>query len=485
MFSRSLLALAALPAASVLAQGDETILGAYLFHRHGDRTAKVTAPSNLTDLGYRQVYTSGDYYRNRYITSDAEYRIDGINSDLVKQSQISITSPASTVLQNSAVGFLQGLYPPVGATLGSQELRNGSTVSSPLNGYQLIPVTLIESGSGSEDNTWLQESTGCAQAVTSSDDYFESEEYTSLLESTEGFYNNLLPVIQSEFDESESNFNNAYSIWDYIHVASIHNETISSSDLLTPEVMLQLRTLADSQQWGLAYNSSDNMRAVAGMTLAAEIVQFLKESIESEGEQKIGIQFGSYGTFMSFFGLADLQKDNSDFMGVPDYASSMSFELFTTADISSGSYPDVEDINVRFLFHNGTADNYSEPVQYPLFGSGSDSLSWKDFSSGMNQFALGDTEKWCTACGNFTGTCAAYGSDATGSLQSSEEQGSAGGNGLSPAVNGVIGALVTLIVILAIQSLIMLVGGFRLVSKKNLAPREDSSVSSVNMATKA
>lgn len=211
MFSRSLLALAALPAALVFAQAqDETILGAYIFHRHGDRTAKITAPTNLTDLGYRQVYTSGDYYRNRYIASDAEYRINGVNSDLVKQTQISVRSPDDTVLQNSAVGFLQGLYPPVGAALGSQELRNGTTVSAPLNGYQLIPVTLIDSGSGSEDDSWLQESTGCAQAVVSSNDYFSSEEYTNLLESTRDFYDILLPVIETEFSEAESNFKNAY-----------------------------------------------------------------------------------------------------------------------------------------------------------------------------------------------------------------------------------------------------------------------------------
>lgn len=181
------------------------------FHRHGDRTAKATAPANLTTLGYRQVYTSGEYYRNRYISSDAAFKINGVQSDLVKQSQITVTSPSDDVLQNSALGFLQGLYPPVGNTLGTSELGNGSSVSAPLDGYQLIPVGLTDTGAGSEDNEWLQSATGCAQATISSNNYFTSEEYESLLASTRDFYSQFTPVINGSFADSEINFENAYT----------------------------------------------------------------------------------------------------------------------------------------------------------------------------------------------------------------------------------------------------------------------------------
>ena len=96
MFALTTLALAALPVA--LAQSsssssnnnDEQVLGIYMFHRHGDRTAKSTPPANLTNLGYEQVYRSGQYYRNRYIASDADFRVNGVNSDIVKQSQIAV-----------------------------------------------------------------------------------------------------------------------------------------------------------------------------------------------------------------------------------------------------------------------------------------------------------------------------------------------------------------------------------------------------------
>lgn len=212
MLSNLFLAFAAVGSMALAQDANvETVLGVYMFHRHGDRTPKSTPPASLTDLGYSQVYTSGQYYRNRYIAPDATLRINGINADIVKQSQIMVSAPDDTVLQNSATGFLQGLYPPVGSTLGSATLRNGSTVTAPLDGYQLIPVEESTHGAGSEDNTWLQSASGCAQAIVSSNEYFSSKEYTDLLASTQSFYDSIYPVINGTFNASQNSFKNAYT----------------------------------------------------------------------------------------------------------------------------------------------------------------------------------------------------------------------------------------------------------------------------------
>lgn len=206
MLSKSLAAVSLLSSAVTA----ETVLGVYMFHRHGDRTSKSTPPANLTDLGYQEVWTSGDYYRSRYLASDASYKIHGMNTDIVKQSQIAVSSPADTVLQNSATGFLQGFYPPVGDALGSQTLRNGTNVTSPLNGYQLIPISIVSTGSDSEDSGWLQAASGCDAATTSSNEFFYSTEYDDLLASTQDFYTNLSPVINSTFPAANISFKNAY-----------------------------------------------------------------------------------------------------------------------------------------------------------------------------------------------------------------------------------------------------------------------------------
>jgi hypothetical protein len=210
MLAKHLLAVSLLPAI----HAKETVLGVYIFHRHGDRTSKSWPPASLTDLGYAEVYSSGNFYRNRYVDSSASDTIFGISSDLVDNYQLNVQAPVDDVLQNSAAGFLQGLYPPVGPTLGSQKLGNGSTVEAPMGGFQLIPVNAVASAASStnsENSAWLQGSSGCNNAIVSSNDYFYSPEYMGLLNSTAAFYQNILPVINTTFTAKTDTFKNAYT----------------------------------------------------------------------------------------------------------------------------------------------------------------------------------------------------------------------------------------------------------------------------------
>lgn len=263
-------------------------------------------------------------------------------------------------------------------------------------------------------------------------------------------------------------------VYDLINVAEIHNATFDPNGLVTSDVFYQLRTLADTHEYNLAYNASDPIRAIAGMTLAAQIVTFLNNTITSNGTNKIGIQFGAYASFQSLFGLANLTAADPMFYGVPDYASVMVFELFTTANFT-GKFPtSTNDLQVRFLWHNGTTSNISEPTIYPLFGQSNNSLSWNTFQTSMNKFAIYGQQDWCTACGNSTGTCSAQAlgtatsSSTNTSTTSSAATTPSGGSHLSNAVAGVIGAAVTLGVVLLVTAAVMLLGGFTLVSKKKL-----------------
>ena len=111
---------------------------------------------------------------------------------------------------NSAQGFLQGLYPPVGGTLGSQVLRNGTVVPATLDGYQLIPVQTVTSGTGSEDSAWLQGSSNCEKATISSNEYLTTPDYMNLLNSTADFYTSLTPMINGTFSPSQISYENAY-----------------------------------------------------------------------------------------------------------------------------------------------------------------------------------------------------------------------------------------------------------------------------------
>lgn len=453
------------------AHAAETTLGAFVFHRHGDRTTKAWPPTHLTDLGYSEVHSAGSYFRSKYITNETT-AISGIAENFVNLAQLSVEAPVDTVLQNSAQGFTQALYPPVGSQLNTQTLANGTTVAAPLDGYQLIPVNIVTSASqptaDSENSPWLQGASGCPAALTSSNEYLLSAEFAALDKKTRDFYAALSPVVNSTFDSDYLTFKNAYSIFDLINVATINNATIPSSDLLTSSVLFQLRTLADAHEFGLAYNASFPIRAISGATLAAQILEHLNATIASKGKTKLGIQFGAYGTFLSFFGLAQLPAANKDFTGVVDYASSMTFEMFTTKTVAAGSFPAEEDISIRFLASNGTAAVVGQTA-YPLFGQKETVLPYKTFVSEMNKFAIGDQETWCKSCGKTDGACAPYFTTAssTGSDESTSSEGGSGG--VSRPVAGVIGALVAVVVVLGLQAGVMGLGGLRVVSKKRLA----------------
>ncbi|KAE8370496.1 histidine phosphatase superfamily [Aspergillus caelatus] len=456
--SRDYLVLAMLAMPQAHLASAERVLGAYIFARHGDRTPKILGNTQLTDLGYNEVFMTGSYYHNRYIDSNSSLQIEGISTDVVNLKQLSAAAPSDAVLQNSATGFLQGVYPPVGAT-ASQQLANGSTVDAPLNGYQLIPLSLTTTGTNSEDNTWLQDTTKCQKAKVSSNSYYSSSLYKDLLASTQDFYTSLTPILKSEFSDDDISFKNAYAIYDFLNVARIHNS--STENMPTDAQFHQLLTLANIEQYNLAYNSSETVRAIAGAQLAGEMLDALTETISTQGKSKLNIQFGSYGTFLSYFGLAQLPKADSDFSGIPDYASSMAWELIT--DSTSG-FPDPADISVRFVFHNGTITGSDEPTEFALYGQSSATIPWSEFEKQTKSIAVMSTAEWCSACGNSDGKCANPSSDSAGA-ESTEKK----SNEVSRPVAGVIGAMVTLAVILGLEAAFFLLGGFTIAKRRKAA----------------
>ena len=247
----------------------------------------------------------------------------------------------------------------------------------------------------------------------------------------------------------------------------IHNQTVPSSDLITNGTFNKLQTLASLHEWNLAYNASEPARAIAGAVLAGQILDSLTSIVNGTASAPLfNAQFGAYGVFMSFFGLADLPKANSDFYGICDYASSMTFELITN---STAAKPSADDISVRFLFSNGTASQHGL-TQYPLFGGSDQTISWKAFSDGMSKFAVTDNKGYCGLCGSSSAVCAANSTASTsGNGNNNDDSGSGSSSGgMSKVVAGVIGALVTLVVVLGLEALVLLVGGLRLVKKSTL-----------------
>ncbi|EFW22779.1 conserved hypothetical protein [Coccidioides posadasii str. Silveira] len=414
-----LLTLAAI-SASLLATGAsaETVLGAYIFSRHGDRTSKSTPPTVLTDLGYSQVYVTGQYYRERYLSNSSGSRIKGINPDIITPGQLAAFAPADEVLQNSATAFFQGLYPPVG-NVAKSTLRNGTDIEAPMNGYQLMAIEQTFAGGNSEKLAWLQGASKCHNAKVSSNNYFISEPYRELLGSTTDFYKSLAPMVKNTFSQDQITYKNAYIIFDLLNVASIHNssDNFPSSELLTDSTYSRLLELANIHEFNLAYNESEPIRAVSGSVLAGEILTAFKDLIYSKG-----------GATKAHTRLARLSPTLGHQCAMP--------------------------------LNNGSIPYGSKPSEFALFNQPKTVLPWSEFSALMEKISLSSKKEWCKACGSTSGECAPNRLGAEPVITQDRD--------LSTTQAGVVGAMITMGAILAAQALFMLIGGFRFVRKSKV-----------------
>jgi hypothetical protein len=109
---------------TALSSAEYTVHSSFLFFRTGDRTPSILgdSPTTLTPLGAQQLYSTGEFFRARYITNEfsginitsglQKATIDGlsINTPLDLQLYLLATDQQSEVA--SAQAFMQGLYPP-------------------------------------------------------------------------------------------------------------------------------------------------------------------------------------------------------------------------------------------------------------------------------------------------------------------------------------------------------------------------------------
>ncbi|KAI5797457.1 histidine phosphatase superfamily [Peziza echinospora] len=306
-----------------------------------------------------------------------------------------------------------------------------------------------------------------------------SSELRSLQSKTLSFYQSFADIFEGVLPKSELSFKNAYAIFDYINVGSVHNSTISKR--ITSDELFQLRTLADAsesaingKQEGSATPASD-IKALSGRTLAKKILAQLDSTVAAKGSKnKFNLLVGSYDSFLSFFNLAFLAKASTNFTGLPNYAGSMAFELFTNVSPSSNKgYPAEDDLNVRFLFRNGSEVD-TTTNEYPLFGRAADNavMSYTDFKKLMGEIAIPDVESWCDVCDSEQSFCKALKvADKAESSSKSKDQ------TMSNAVAGVIGAFVTLGAILLLTAASFLLFGLTF-------GRKHTSAAAVNFAPK-
>lgn len=286
--------------------------------------------------------------------------------------------------------------------------------------------------------------------------FYLSELYTKLEASTKDFYESFSDILGGMLTRTGMGYINAYPIFDYINVGMIYNETIAKR--VTATELLQLRTLADSQQWALNGNitsvKTPGVLPISGRTLASKILMQLSSIIDSDGKNnKFSLFLGSYDTFLSFFALSQLPNADKNFRGLPDYGSTMAFELISY--LEDGTFPRGGDgLFVRFLFRNGTGDA-NDLREYPLFGNprAGAVMAWADFRDAMAGITVSTVSQWCGVCGATETFCSTDLSTKIGTTDARDSQ------PLSLAVAGVIGAICALAAVGVAMALAMVFFG--------------------------
>ncbi|MCJ1363698.1 hypothetical protein MMC16_002807 [Acarospora aff. strigata] len=460
----------------VIAQVDykETIWSSVIFTRYGERTPVILpGHSVLTPLGAQQLYSAGSAFRGRYIAPQTDgfkssSAIRDISTYEIDNDQLSVLSTVDQYVVASAQAFVQGLYPPLNAysnqtILNSMSvLSNGSNIDFPLNGYQ---YPQIYSAYWLDPNSvWLAGHANCPAFATSRAEYIRTDDYVQTSLANQGFYEALeSSFLRGEFPHSSVGYHNAYSIFDYLNYGYTHNRTVR--DKLSASDLARARTLADHLVYTINGNISasgrvtgDRIRTIAGQTFATQVLGLLFNNIETDGAvDKISVLFGSFEPFVAFAALARLPSVNPTFYGLPDFGSSMVFEMFSVDNKTRSTYPGTDELKVRFLFRNGT-NATSQLVSYPLFGRARSQtdLTFQDFLHGMKGIMLPSVGDWCDTCGSISIFCAAYSNNTANRARSGN-----GSGGVSPVVGGVIGAVVTLAVAGLLFSTAMWLGGIR------------------------
>lgn len=321
--------------------------------------------------------------------------------------------------------------------------------------------------------------------------YLSSDQFNTAQADSSSIYQTIGPALLADvMPPYQWGYTNAYAIYDYISYLYQHNASVvqlfNESYYIDDDTRINyidvLRWYADKQQYAQLGNLnavnnvtsqpfpegvSGSISTLSGNMLAAKMVALLGENIVTEGEyNKFNLLVGDFQPLVSFFSLMGLPDLNPNFYGLPQYASVGVFELYTKSDASDGTaYPSEDDMWVRFYFKNGTDDS-EQYLAYPLFGLGPDQfeMTWGDFLSSMNSYMIGDIGFWCQQCGpEITDSTRVFCSywNTSDSLAGASLPDSSSHHAVSPAIGGLIGAIVSLVVAGIIFGAMMLIGGVR------------------------
>jgi len=372
------------------------IIGIVVLARHGDREGFYQDPdtytassTQITPLGEQQEWQLGNLLRSIYLNASSPSYIEGIApmTELLNVSQVQAWADGGaegSVIVDSCNALLQGLWQAT--TLSNTTLANGTTIFSPLGGYQYVPINAVDPTL----DVALEGFTDCNTLDAKTEVFYNSTEFTEMADEMASFFNELQPYVGGR----EVTLVNMWNIFDYMNVQSIHNATFAQA--LPQTFLAQVYTLASWHEYNINTDTSlDGIGNIAFRTMIPGILDAFQQIVDGEG-LKIFYNAISYKPFLSLFNMTGVVADNALPPDIVNYAAAVVLEVRQTEAWGPA---------IRFLYKNGTADaGFTQHGMSFAQWSGDEfgDVPLSVFVDAFAPVAVNTTLDWCNVCGQTT-----------------------------------------------------------------------------------
>ncbi|KAG1843664.1 histidine phosphatase superfamily [Suillus subluteus] len=299
----------------------------------GSSSARDSSQSPPFHALQAESHQLGSFLRSTYMSSSSPSYIADMNTNLVDTHEVHVHAKAGgegTVIFDSAIALLEGLFPPNPAN--KIVLANETTVITPLGGYQYVPIETIEPGNDKSLEPW----TDCPAFEQHISNVYSSSEFKKTAQAAEPFHG----AVRDYVFGRPTTLENALS----------HNKTYAHR--LSPILVEQARGFADFHENTIF---SDKVVSGIGNLAGHMILHTVLSSLQRIAFNGDPLQFllneTSYQPFISLFHVLEMVKENPELGGIPNYASALAFEL------RRGPAP--EDCEfIRIKFKNGTNGDF-------------------------------------------------------------------------------------------------------------------------------
>ncbi|KAG1739909.1 histidine phosphatase superfamily [Suillus paluster] len=360
------------------------VLGVLVIARNGDRWEYHQDPKTYegaytesTALGAAESHQLGAFLRSVYMSSSSPSYIANMKTDLVDTHEVHVQVKAGgegTVIFDSAVALLQGLFPPNPAN--KIVLANETTVIAPLGGYQYVPIETVEPGNDRSLEPW----TDCPAFEQHISNVYSSSEFKQTEKAAGPFFNAVRDYVYGRPTTLEN------AIYDYISTGLSYNKTFAHR--LPPTLVEQARGFANYHENAVFSDKEvGGIGNLAGRTILHTILSNLQRIAFNGDPLQFLLVETSYQPFISLFHMLELTKQNPELAGIPNYASALAFEL------RRGPAPEFRDF-VRIKFKNGTNGDFET---HHAFGHKSD-IAATEFIYKIENYAISSGKQWAAAC---------------------------------------------------------------------------------------